>query len=522
MASLDGRRRAVVALLLLAVAGGLLRLALRAEPVALPDAPPGRIACVSYTPFYRPGESPLDPHVRVSAARIEADLAVLSRRFGCVRTYSVGQGMDQVPAIAQRDGMQVLLGIWLGRDPAANAREMTLGIATARAHRTAIRAIVVGNEVLLRGELPASAIATDLDQVRAATGLPVTYADVWEFWLQHPQLAAHVDFVTIHILPYWEDRPVAVGRAVQHVAAVVSQVRAAFPGKPMLIGETGWPSRGRAHQAAVPSLVNEARFVREFLLYAQQNHVPYNLIEAFDQPWKRRLEGTVGGYWGLYDDARQPKFPLHGPVTEDPQAWHALAPAALLALAFALPAWRRRRPHAWALRILAGFGSGLALAAAWQQLADGARSALEWVVGSAALAAMVVTVWILTARLARWIGDDDAAPAVPVATLMLTRMHCGWLIALAWLDLLLVFDPRYRDLPLALVAPAALGFALLRIAGLAPATARADRRPQLLALGIVLLATVIVLQERGLNPWTWAWLGLNLLLGSSLGRIRPV
>ena len=229
----------VVVLLLIAVAGSLLRLALRAEPVALPDAPPGRIACVSYTPFYRPGESPLDPHAHISVARIKTDLAVLSRRFECVRTYLAGQGMDRVPAIAQRDGMQVLLGIWLDRDPAANAREMALGIATARAHRSVIRAIVVGNEVLLRGKLPASAIAADLDRVRAATGLPVTYADAWEFWLQHPRLAAHAHFVTLHLLPYWEDHPLAVSRAVAHVAAVVARVRAAFPGKPVLIGETG-------------------------------------------------------------------------------------------------------------------------------------------------------------------------------------------------------------------------------------------------------------------------------------------
>ncbi len=513
------RRRMVVALLLIAVAGGLLRLALRAEPVALPDAPPGRIACVSYTPFYRPGESPLDPHAHISAARIETDLAVLSRRFDCVRTYSVGQGMDRVPAIAQRDGMQVLLGIWLGRDAAANAREMALGIATARAHRAAIRAIVVGNEVLLRGELPASAIATDLDRVRAATGLPVTYADVWEFWLQHPRLAAHVDFVTIHILPYWEDHPLAVSRAVPHIAAVVARVRAAFPGKPVLIGETGWPSRGRAREAAVPGLVNEARFVREFLRYAHRDHVPYNLIEAFDQPWKRRLEGTVGGYWGLYDDALQPKFPLQGPVAEDPGAWRALLPAALLALAFALAAWRRRWPER-ALSALAGFGGGLALAAAWGQLADGARGTLEWGAGIVALAAMLITVWILTARLARRNGDSDAADPAPAATPVLTRLQVGWLIVLAWLDLLLVFDPRYRDLPLALIAPVALGFALLHVAGRMPALAPVDRRPQWLALSCAVLAAIIVLQERGLNPWTWAWLGLNLLLGSSLWRVR--
>src|SRR5438876_920503 len=33
-------------------------------------------------------------------------------------------------------------------------------------------------------------------------------------------------------------------------------------------------------------------------------------IEAYDQPWKRQLEGTVGGYWGLLDSARRElKYP---------------------------------------------------------------------------------------------------------------------------------------------------------------------------------------------------------------------
>src|SRR6185312_2406342 len=82
------------------------------QPVTLPDAPSGRIACVSYAPFRLPGESPLDVHAFVSPERIDADLQALSRRFDCVRTYSQGQGLGAVPAIAQRHGMQVLMGIW--------------------------------------------------------------------------------------------------------------------------------------------------------------------------------------------------------------------------------------------------------------------------------------------------------------------------------------------------------------------------------------------------------------------------
>ncbi len=60
--------------------------------------------------------------------------------------------------------------------------------------------------------------------------MPVTYADVWEFWLRHPELADSVDYLTIHILPYWEDRPVSPERAVQHVATAYARVQQAFPG----------------------------------------------------------------------------------------------------------------------------------------------------------------------------------------------------------------------------------------------------------------------------------------------------
>ena len=82
-------------------------------------------------------------------------------------------------------------------------------------------------------------------------------------------------------------------------------------------GRTGGPSAGRQRWGAVPSVVNEARFFREFLAFAQQSGVRYNVIEAFDQPWKRLLEGTVGGYWGIFDGALEPKFPMTGPVVED-------------------------------------------------------------------------------------------------------------------------------------------------------------------------------------------------------------
>lgn len=133
---------------------------------------------MSYAPFRAPGESPLKAGVHVSSGRIEQDLAHLAPRFNCIRTYSVGQGLDQVPAIAARDGMQVLMGVWIGPNASANANEIGHATRVARiAPAGSIRPIVVGNEELLRGDQPLSVLLNDLHEVRAATSLTVTYAD---------------------------------------------------------------------------------------------------------------------------------------------------------------------------------------------------------------------------------------------------------------------------------------------------------------------------------------------------------
>src|SRR5437660_836156 len=230
------------------------------RPLAAPAvaSDPGRIQCMSYTPF-RGDETPLNAATHAAAARIEEDLAKLARLTGCVRTYATDNGLDQVPAIAQRVGLKVLQGLWLGRDRQKNRIQIDTTIALARRYPIAINGIVVGNEVLLRGELSPEDIAAVLREVKAATGMPVTYADVWEFWLSNRELAAAVDFITIHILPYWEDLPIPAREAARHVEAVRKQIVGAFPGKEVLLGEFGWPSAGRMREAALPSRVNQAR-----------------------------------------------------------------------------------------------------------------------------------------------------------------------------------------------------------------------------------------------------------------------
>ncbi len=179
------------------------------KPVALPPSPLAaneKLYCVSYAPF-RDGQDPLVETTQIPPAQIDEDLKFLARYTDCIRTYSVENGLDKVPEIAQRYGLKVLHGLWLSNKTARNRAQMAVTVALAKKYPDVIRAVIVGNEVLLRGEMSAPDLGAIIREVKAQITQPVTYADVWEFWLRYADLQNAVDFVTIHILPYWEDFP---------------------------------------------------------------------------------------------------------------------------------------------------------------------------------------------------------------------------------------------------------------------------------------------------------------------------
>lgn len=324
-----------------------------ARPRSLDVEWQGPLKSASFAPF-RDGQSPLE-EIFPSPQEIEQDMLRLKGVFEGLRTYTSTGGMEVVPALAAKHGFALTHGAWLGRDAVANARELRALIHAANRHPESIGRVIVGNEVLLRQDLPPDRLIAALDQVRAAIRQPVSYADVWAFWLKHPRIAEHVDFITIHILPYWEDEPVAEADAQAHLIAIIERIRSAFPGKPILVGETGWPTEGRSRGPARASLPVAAHFVRALPALAARHGFDYNLVEAFDQTWKARLEGTVGARWGLFDAERRQKYALAGPVPALANALPRAAVAIALGVVFALALLPRAatRSAAFALALCA-------------------------------------------------------------------------------------------------------------------------------------------------------------------------
>jgi exo-beta-1,3-glucanase (GH17 family) len=307
------------------------------------DVPDGKLNGLSFAPF-REGQAPM-LDIFPSPAQIEEDLKLMGETTHNIRTYaSLGGSTPVIPELAKKYGLTMIQGGWLSGNPKDNKKEMAELIRSANAHPDVVKRVMVGNEVLLRDELTADQLIQYIREVKKAVKQPVSYADVWSMYMKHPELIKEVDFITIHILPYWEDRPITVDEAPSHIERIVKKVQqeanAIAPNKPILIGESGWPGAGRQRGWAVPSVVNEAQFIRALIKVAKDNNFDYNIVEAFNQSWKSQLEGVVGANWGLYSVDRQEVFPLTGKVYEHPN-WHkGLIASIIIFVIVALRHWQ--------------------------------------------------------------------------------------------------------------------------------------------------------------------------------------
>ena len=295
-----------------------------------PTQPPdwtGRISGFAYAPYQR-YQNP-NKLIFPSADELDADIKIMSGYTNRLRTYSSLEN-PEIPAIAKRYGMKVLAGTYLDHRSQRNDDELEALIASARDNDN-IDSVMVGNETLLRNDMGVDSLIHYLDRVRAQVKVPVSTAEPYWVWMKYPQLAKHVDFLTIHLLPYWEGYPRKEAVGLQ-VLARFYELQSAFPGKRIVVGEVGWPSSGDRLKGSTASIADESLFIRQWLNEAAQRGIDYYLMEAFDQPWKEPFEGRVGAYWGMFGADREAKFSLTGTVIEDPSwPWKA-AVACLLAL----------------------------------------------------------------------------------------------------------------------------------------------------------------------------------------------
>ena len=290
------------------------------ERVSPPNAS-GVLSSVSFSPINPSHNGEVD---KTTEKQIRSDLAAVAPYTRAVRTYSVSNGLDLVPQLASEYGLRVTLGVWINDWEPQNEREIETAITLTKHYRN-VESIIVGNETIFRAQAEhrnnplynANETVRDLiakiQRVKREVSVPVTAAEVPNVWLEYPQLASSVDYIAVHILPYWEGLPGSA--AVDHALNAYEKLRQTYPGKRIVIAEFGWPSAGLNRKDAMPSPLIQAEVVRDFITRADALGIDYSIVEAFDQPWKTN-EGSVGPYWGIFNADRHPKFSFAGTVEE--------------------------------------------------------------------------------------------------------------------------------------------------------------------------------------------------------------
>jgi exo-beta-1,3-glucanase (GH17 family)/cellulose synthase/poly-beta-1,6-N-acetylglucosamine synthase-like glycosyltransferase len=390
--------RAVVAVLLFVTAAHAALWGLFQEKQAAPDFK-GILPSVSYTPF-EPGHV---VDLTVDPARIRADLKRLSTVTRAIRSYSSTEGNELVPPIAAEFGLKVMVGAWIRKDDDYNAAQIESAIALAKRNSN-VNGIVVGNEVIFRGEQKVEDLIELIKRVKKSVNVPVTTGEIWNSWRDNPELASSVDFIAAHILPYWEN--FTDKQAVDQAAYLYGLLREKFPGKRIVIAEFGWPSAGYNLRNAEPGPFEQASVLRNFVARAEAMGMEYNIVEAMDRPWKS-FEGGVGPYWGILNNDGEAKFAWTGPIVNE-NYWKLAAIALLVGILMSLPILRLEQPTIAQAFVLSAAANGVG---AWAATVFAFWSGHYFVFGSAfaltlGLILLVPLVLIAMARI-----DEIAAVA---------------------------------------------------------------------------------------------------------------
>jgi GPH family glycoside/pentoside/hexuronide:cation symporter len=223
-----------------------------------------------------------------------------------VRSFSCTEGHEIIPRLARTKGLKTVVGAWISHDRERNEREIKALIKLAQEGMVDIA--VVGNEVLLREELPEAELLAYIRRVKTALpeNVPVGCVDAYYQFLERPALTAACDVLLPNCYPFWEG--IDINMAAPYLRRMVGLVQAAGGEKRVIVTETGWPGSGQPVASAVPSAENAMRYFVDVQQWARSEGVKLFYFSSFDEPWKSRQEGELGAQWGLWDKDERPKY----------------------------------------------------------------------------------------------------------------------------------------------------------------------------------------------------------------------
>ena len=262
---------------------------------------------------------------------------------------------------------------------------------------------------------------------------------------------------------------------------------------------------------------------------------PSRIRPSLGQPWKRQLEGTVGGYWGLFDSVqRAVKYPPNEAISNYPFWKLQMGCGMALSVLVFGAAWLTLRHRPWKPRLAswiavaisattAGILLGVAADKAFYE-SYGFGGGLGW--GSLLTAAIVSPLLCANALMSgralptflELLGPRDQRTRSVLTMILGAALVVTTLIG-AETALGFVFDPRYRDFPFAALTMAAVPFSTLMLLNRPPEGVRPIAEAVL--AGLLAGAALYTVFNEGADNWQSLWTcTAYFLLAVTLWRAR--
>ena len=241
----------------------------------------------------RPGDS-LEIH------QITRQLDVIAEYADIVRFYSAGGEEAPAYAYSRSLGLFVIGTAWLSGNKTADRKELDALIE--QCNNGYVSVACVGSETLIRGDLTADQLISDMEYVRVRLNdksIPVTTADSAGKLLENYDVRAECDLLMPNCYPYWEG--LEISEAADSFFSTVKALRAASPGKEIIVSETGWPTAGATEGEARAGETEASSYFAAVREWSLRSDTVVLWFAAADEPWKTADEGTAGAHWGLFD-----------------------------------------------------------------------------------------------------------------------------------------------------------------------------------------------------------------------------
>lgn len=188
-------------------------------------------------------------------------------------------------------------------------------IRIANKYPDVINVVSIGNENTPSwgaNNVPVERLIGFAKRLKEGTGKPVTFNEGAPEWEKIPEIAEHMDIISIHTYPLWYGN--TVDEALEVTKTWYYKIKERYPDKLVLISEAGWATscvsftqmkEGQANEE------NQKKYYDEFWAWADSEKVIAYVFEAFDEPWKGGNQpGEAEKNWGIYYVDRTPKLML--------------------------------------------------------------------------------------------------------------------------------------------------------------------------------------------------------------------